>query len=117
MDRALRRLAPEGVDAILDAVGDSALTAAVAGAVRDGGALYSTAFGLDEKLLADERVRGANYRLDRKPERLAALTELVMAGTVRPVIGSRLPLEDAPRALAGAVRATGPRGKTVLRVR
>ncbi|GAA0346950.1 zinc-binding dehydrogenase [Actinoallomurus spadix] len=91
LDEALRRLAPEGVDAILDAVGDRSLTSSVAGAVRDGGALLSIGSGLEERLLADERIRAADYRLDRKPERLAELTALVTAGTIRPVIGARLP--------------------------
>ncbi|GAA1007422.1 NADPH:quinone reductase [Acrocarpospora pleiomorpha] len=117
LEQALRRLAPGGVDAILDVVGDRSITSSLAGAVRDGGALFSTAFGLDEQLLADQRIRTANYRLDRKPERLAELARLVTAGTIRPVIGARLPLEEAPRALAGGVEVTGPRGKTVLQVR
>lgn len=49
-------------------------------------------------LLADGRVRSANHRLDRKPERLAALARLVTEGTLRPVIGAGLPLDEAPRA-------------------
>ncbi|GAA0980398.1 NADP-dependent oxidoreductase [Acrocarpospora macrocephala] len=117
LDLALRRLAPEGVDAILDVVGDQSIVSSVAGAVRDGGALFSTAFGLDGKLLADERIRTANYRLDRKPERLAELARLVTAGTIRPVIGAKLPIEEAPRALIGDVEVMGLRGKTVLHVR
>jgi NADPH:quinone reductase len=117
LDHALRRLAPEGVDAILDVVGDHSVTSRVAGAVRDGGGLLSTAFGLDEKLLADERIRTANYQLDRKPERLAELARLVAAGTIQPVIGAQVPLDEAPRALAGGVEVHGLRGKTVLQVR
>ncbi|GAA4484125.1 NADP-dependent oxidoreductase [Actinoallomurus oryzae] len=116
LDQALRRLAPEGVDAIFDTVGDRSLTSSVAGAVRDGGALLSIASGVDEKLLAEERIRVADYRLDRKPERLAELTKLVTAGTIRPVIGAVLSLEEAPRTLTGGVEPTGMRGKTVLRV-
>ncbi|MEO3863701.1 NADP-dependent oxidoreductase [Acrocarpospora sp. B8E8] len=117
LDLALRRLAPEGVDAILDVVGDRSIVSSVAGAVRDGGALFSTALGLDEKLLADERIRTANYRLDRKPERLAELTRLVTAGAILPIIGAKLPIEEALRALTGDVELTGLRGKTVLHVR
>ncbi|MEV6981127.1 NADP-dependent oxidoreductase [Sphaerisporangium sp. NPDC051017] len=117
LEQALQKFAPEGVDAILDAVGDRSITSGLAGAVRDGGALFSIAFGLDEKLLADERIRTANYRLDRKPERIADIARLVTAGTLRPVIGATLPLEEAPRALTGRVEVTGLRGKTVLQVR
>ncbi|MGI5329486.1 NADP-dependent oxidoreductase [Actinomadura nitritigenes] len=117
IDLALRRLAPDGVDAILDAVGDRSLTSSVAGAVQDGGALLLVAFGVDKKLLADERIRAADYRLDRKPERLAELTRLATAGTIRPVIGAMLSLEEAPRALTGGVEPAGMRGKVILQVR
>lgn len=117
LDRALRGLAPDGVDAVLDAVGDRSLTSGAAGALRGGGALLSIAFGVGEGLLADERIRASEYRLDRKPERLAELATLVAAGTIRPVIGAMLPLEEAPRALTSGIEPTGMRGKTVLRVR
>ncbi|MFC4908359.1 NADP-dependent oxidoreductase [Actinomadura gamaensis] len=117
LDRALRRLAPEGVDAILDTVGERSLTSSVAGAVRDDGALLSTAFGVDENILAEKRLRAVNYQLDRKPERLAELTRLVTTGAVHPVIGATLPLEEAPHALTGDLKPTSMRGKTVLHVR
>ncbi|WP_069874341.1 NADP-dependent oxidoreductase [Streptomyces malaysiensis] len=117
IEEALNKLAPDGVDAIIDAVGDHRITSAVATAVRDGGALLSTAFGLDRRLLDDSRIHTANYRLDRKPERLAELTRLATAGTIRPVIGTALSLEEGPAALTGGAGSTGLRGKTVLVVR
>ncbi|MFD2422168.1 quinone oxidoreductase family protein [Amycolatopsis pigmentata] len=117
LDQALRALAPEGVDAILDVVGDHSITSSVAGAVRDGGALWSTAFGIDEQLQADGRIRTANYQLDRKPERLAELAKLATSGIIRPVIGTTLSLEEAPLALAAGIEVAGLRGKTVLHVR
>ncbi len=116
LEKALRQLAPEGLDAVLDLVGDRSLTSSLAGAVKDGGALLSTAFGLDDQLMADARIHAANYSLDRKPERLGALTKLVTAGRIRPVIGTALPLEEAPRALAGDLRTARQCGKTVLQV-
>ncbi|MFJ6982772.1 MULTISPECIES: NADP-dependent oxidoreductase [unclassified Streptomyces] len=116
LEQAVRRVAPGGVDAILDTVGDTSLTSGAADVVRDGGALFSTAFGIDEALLAGRRIRAAHYRLDRKPERLAALTALVTAGAVRPVVGAEITLEETPRALRGETKVTGLRGKTVIRV-
>ncbi|MFI1096404.1 hypothetical protein [Streptomyces sp. NPDC020917] len=84
--------------------------------MRDGGALFSTAFGGGDGLLADPRIRGANHRLDRKPERLAELAESVTTGVLSPVVGAYVPLTEAPRTLAGGTEGAGPRGKRVLRV-
>lgn len=117
LDRALRRLAPEGLDAVLDLVGDRSLTSGLAGMVKDGGVLLSTAFGLDDQLMADARIQAAHYSLDRKPGRLGELMELVTAGSIRPVIGTTLPLSEAPRALTGDLPAARLRGRTVLQVR
>jgi NADPH:quinone reductase-like Zn-dependent oxidoreductase len=116
LDEAVRRLAPDGLDAVLDLVGDRSLTSGLAGAVKDGGTLLSTAFGLDDQLMADARVRAARYTLDRKPERLGDLVGLAAAGGIRPVIGTTLTLDDAPRALAGEPRTARLRGKTVLHI-
>lgn len=117
LDRALRRLAPEGLDAVLDLVGDRSLTSGLAGMVKDGGVLLSTAFGLDDQLMADARIQAAHYSLDRKPGRLGELMELVTADSIRPVIGTTLPLPEAPRALTGDLPAARLRGRTVLQVR
>lgn len=84
--------------------------------MRDGRAFCSAPHGLGEQLLAGRRIRAANRRLDRRldrgpdrgPERPAEPVPLVTDGTVRPVIGATLSLEDAPRALAGGVGTTGP---------
>ncbi|MDX3659175.1 NADP-dependent oxidoreductase [Streptomyces sp. ID05-26A] len=81
LDAAVRRS-----DAVLDTVGVQR---------QDGPAWLSTA---------------ANYRLDRKPERLAALAKLAADGVIKPVVGRELPLEDALREVRGTL------GKTVLRV-
>ncbi len=81
--------------------------------VKNGGTLLSTAFGFSEQLLALPRIHTVNYRLDRKPERLAELTRLVTAGTIRPIIGAKIPLHQAPRALTDGVEVTGLRGKTI----
>ncbi|MFF0148651.1 zinc-binding alcohol dehydrogenase family protein [Amycolatopsis sulphurea] len=114
---ALRRLVPEGVDGILDAVGDRAANRALAAVVRDGGAFWSTAFGLADEPLADLRIRTDNYRLDRKPERLAEIGALVLSGTVRPVVGATIGLDAGVAALCGRTEVAGLRGKTVVKVR
>ncbi|WP_394619415.1 NADP-dependent oxidoreductase [Lentzea sp. JNUCC 0626] len=96
LEDVVRRTRP---DAVLDTVGDREVMRRVQAAAQ-GATVLSTAFGLDDPAL--------NYRLDRKPERLAAVRGL------QPVIGLEVPLEDAPRVLKGEIKS--PRGKTVLRV-
>ncbi|PKW18096.1 hypothetical protein [Saccharopolyspora spinosa] len=72
-----------------------------------GVALFSTAFGLDVKLRDYARIRTANYRLDRKPERVIELTKHVPAGALRLGVGAELALEEAPSALNNGVEVTG----------
>ncbi|MGI5499674.1 NADP-dependent oxidoreductase [Lentzea sp. CA-135723] len=97
LDDVVRRTSP---DAVLDTVGDREVMRRVKAALKDGATVLSTAFGLDDPAL--------DYRLDRKPERLEAVSGL------QPLVGLEVPLEDAPRVLTGELRS--PRGKTVLRV-
>lgn len=116
LEQALRALAPDGIDAAVDLVGDRALNDVLATAVRDGGALLSAAYGLSADQLADRRIRTANVHLQRKPDRLGALVDMVTSGALHPVIGATVALDQAPLALTGAARAGGLRGKTVVRI-
>lgn len=117
LPEALRSAAPGGVDAVLDATGDTTLVTAAAQGVRTGGVVTSISYGIPDALRADTRVRVVDFRLDRKPQRLAAAGDLAAAGALTPVITAEVPFADALSALAGLPARPGRvRGKTVVRI-
>ncbi|MFD8593615.1 NADP-dependent oxidoreductase [Kitasatospora sp. NPDC059646] len=103
----LRAVAPDGVDAILDLVGDGAVRD-VAGALRRPGRLVSTA----DRATAEE-LGGAYVRRDGTATVLTALADLVAAGTLDPQISARYPLDRAAEAIA-EVESGHARGKLIL---
>lgn len=119
LEEAVRGAAPQGVDAVLDTTGDAGLVAAAAaaGAVRQGGVVTSIAYGVPDALRTDSRVRVVDFQLERKAQRLAAVSELAAAGTLTPVITGEVAFSDALGALGGLPGRPGQvRGKTILRV-
>ncbi|GLW68246.1 NADPH:quinone reductase [Kitasatospora phosalacinea] len=103
----LRGVAPGGVDAVLDLIGGDAVRE-VAGVLRVPGRLVSTA---DPATAAE--LGGAYVERDGTAAPLAALAELVAAGTLDPHITARYPLERAAEAMA-AVEGGHVRGKLIL---
>lgn len=105
----VRQILPDGVDAILDAVGGDALRA-VAG-LAPAGRLVTTA---DPDTAAE--LGGAYVEHPDPRGTLAALAALVADGKVDPHVVDVLPLDEAAAALA-AVETGHSRGKVVLQVR
>jgi alcohol dehydrogenase len=126
-----------GVDAVVDSLGAEHLPRAL-GTVRRGGRILALTTGLPEAaerfgpylglvvasfslgrfVLSARLTKNVRVRpLSRKPcgKTLAKITELVDAGTLRPVIDSVLPVEDAAEAHR-RVETGRCRGKVVLSV-
>ncbi|MEV7120647.1 NADP-dependent oxidoreductase [Kitasatospora griseola] len=103
----LREAAPDGVDAVLDLVGGTAVRD-VAGALRRPGRLVSTA---DRATIED--LGGAYVKRDGTAAVLTALADLVAAGTLNAQISARYPLEHAAEAIA-EVESGHARGKLIL---
>ncbi|WP_316043294.1 zinc-binding dehydrogenase [Actinomadura sp. CNU-125] len=104
-----------GLDALVDAAGDTARTAELARLLRPGGTCVSTVWSADPATMADHGLRGVNYDGGPTAESLERLARLVDAGELRVHIEREAPLEAAQDALARN-RAGGARGKTVLRI-
>ena len=105
---AVRRLLPDGVDAVLDAV---PVGPHLIGAVRDGGTFVTV---LDPAIPVVER----GIRVDKvsvRPDagQLGELLAALAAGRLRTAVAHRLPLDEAGKALVLAA-AGGLRGKVVL---
>jgi NADPH2:quinone reductase len=105
---AVRGRAPDGVDAVLDAV---PVGPQLIGAVRDGGSFVTV---LDPAIPDAERgVRVAKVSVRPDPRQLAELLTDLAAGRLTTSVAQRLPLAEAGKALELAAGG-GLRGKVVL---
>ncbi|HEX9052446.1 MAG TPA: zinc-binding dehydrogenase [Anaeromyxobacter sp.] len=133
---ALRRLAPEGVDAVFDPIGGAHLARSRA-VLRRGGRLVcygaSSAVGKGRAAFLPTLARIVAYRLFPRGrsaafygiggrlgredptvrEDLARVLELAARGALEPVVGARIPLGEARRAHELKERG-GPAGKVLL---
>jgi NADPH:quinone reductase-like Zn-dependent oxidoreductase len=105
---AVRRLAPDGIDAVLDAV---PVGPQLIGAVRDGGTFVTV---VDPAVPAAERgVRVAKVSVRPDAGQLAELLADLAAGRLATAVARRMPLTEAGTALKLAAGG-GLRGKVVL---
>ena len=110
----VRRLAPEGLAGLVDAVSRGEAFMPLAALVRDGGRASTTLGAADVEALAARRVTGTNVRGTPTPEKLASLAEQAAAGTLQVPIQQTYPLAEAAAALAAF--GAGTLGKLVLQV-
>ena len=76
---ALADAYPDGIDAVLDLVGNAEQATSASQHVRDAGTVISTAFGVTDELSSQDRITAANYQLDDKPARLEHVTGALAA--------------------------------------
>jgi NADPH:quinone reductase len=112
---ALADAHPDGIDAVLDLVGNREQVTSAAQHVRDGGTVISTAFGVTDELSSQNRIAAANYQLDDKPARLRHVTEVLAAGQLAIPVQDEIALADGAAAIARH-RHGGARGKTLIRI-
>ncbi|MFF5260755.1 NADP-dependent oxidoreductase [Actinomadura viridis] len=110
----VRAIRPDGVDAILDMVGDRPAAERLSGLLRPGGVYVSTVWGVDPDALEARGLRGVNISYPPTPELLERVVELLGTGEMLIDVDEEVSLEDAPAALARS-RAGRARGKTVIR--
>ena len=106
---------PDGIDAILDLVGNAEQVTGASRHVRDAGTVISTAFGVTGELSSRNRITAANYQLDDKPARLEHVTEALTAGQLVIPIQDEVTLAGGAAAIAHH-RHGGARGKTLIRI-
>jgi NADPH2:quinone reductase len=126
-DRA-KELSDGGVDVVLDPVGGDRFTDSLR-SLREGGRVIVVGFTggsipevrVNRLLLNNTEVIGAGWggyvlgKPDLNREIGAAIDRLIAAGSVRPVVGARFPLEQAADALE-LIDGRGATGKVVLEV-
>lgn len=126
---AVRALAPSGVDMVIDPVGGERFADSVRVLAPDGRLVIVGFAGGEIPTVQANRVLFRNIdvvgaalgayiavRPETAHEVAQRVNELVRAGTVRPLIGARLPLERAAEALE-LLDSRGALGKVVLTVR
>ena len=110
----VRRLAPDGLTALIDAVSRGEAFMALAALVKDGGRASTTLGAADVPALAERNVTATNVMGTPTPEKLASLAEQAASGRLQVPIQQTFPLADAPAAIAAF--SAGTRGKLVLTV-
>jgi NADPH2:quinone reductase len=110
----VRRLTPDGLAGLIDAVSRGEAFMALAALVRDGGRASTTLGAADVEALAARGVRATNIMGTPTSEKLATLAEQAAAGTLQVPIQRAFSLADAPAALEAF--AAGTRGKLVLTI-
>ncbi|HEY0443272.1 MAG TPA: NADP-dependent oxidoreductase [Candidatus Limnocylindrales bacterium] len=111
---SIRSIAPDGVAALIDVVSRDQAFVRMTEIVRDGGRISTTLGAADVEALARRNIRATNVMGRPTTEKLIALGEQVLAGTLRIEVQRTFPLVDAAAALAAF--AAGTRGKIVLEV-
>jgi NADPH:quinone reductase-like Zn-dependent oxidoreductase len=111
----VRRLVPDGLVGLIDAVSRAEAFGPLAALVRDGGRAATTLGAADEAALAERGVRATNVRGTPTPEKLARLAEAAVTGTLQVPIQDRYDLADFGSAMAAF--GAGTRGKISLRIR
>jgi NADPH2:quinone reductase len=109
---AVRRLCPEGVDVVLDAVGGDTQSRSLE-VLKERGILVSIVGEPDADKAAERGVRARWMFVEPDGEQLAILAREIDRGRLRVHVGSMFPLADAARAHEES-RAGHVRGKLVL---
>lgn len=104
---------PTAVAGLLDVVSDPVTFAGWARTVRRGGTAVSTIGSADPTRLDGTGVRLENLSLEPRPDLLERLAAEVVGGRIPVPLERRIPLEEAPAALA-EIRAGRAVGKTVI---
>jgi NADPH:quinone reductase len=107
----VRRLAPQGVDALLVMAGDASDFARWAAVVRPAGVAVSTIYTAGKI----PGIRAENLNLQPRADLLERLVRAVAEGKVRSPVERTIPLSEAPAAVAEG-RAGNLSGKTVIRL-
>jgi NADPH:quinone reductase-like Zn-dependent oxidoreductase len=110
----VRRLAPDGLAGLVDAVSQAEAFMALAKLVKDGGRASTTLNAADVAALAERGVTATNVMGTPTAEKLASIAEQAASGTLQVPIQQTYALADAPSAMTAF--SAGTRGKLVLTV-
>jgi len=102
------------VDVVLDPVGGDTLARSY-GVAKKGGLIVTLVSRCDQNELDKHQIYGKSLSSHPDPAELRAITNLIEAGKIKPVVSQVLPLADAAKATAQA-ETHHTRGKIVLKI-
>lgn len=102
-----------GADALIDLVSQKTGFEKMLSLVKKGGHVSTTQFVADKERLHDLGLRGGNFETKGSAASLDALRDLIDNGEITVPVERRIPLEQAPQAIADS-RETKSKGKTIL---
>ncbi len=111
----VRTARPDGVDALVDLVGDPAFLTPLFDLLPSGGVVVSTAGGADMEVLRARGLSGGPYRRHATREMLEELGRLAAEGSIHVPTDRVLPLEKGPEVLVESTQGH-LHGKTVLTI-
>jgi NADPH:quinone reductase-like Zn-dependent oxidoreductase len=110
---AVRSVAPDGIDAVADMVGDKDAVSRLSELIRAGGRVASAAGGADPEALAARDIKAANVMTMTTTPLLDGIAAALADGRVRPPQIERAPLDRAGDAIS-RVGEHHVRGKIVI---
>lgn len=113
IDEQLKQLHPGGIDALIDTVNDKAKFEALSGQVKKGKVALTTKFVTNDYFLKDMKLHGGNFETKGTVQCMEELTAMIDSGMIIVPVESRIPLEEAPVAVAQSRMGKG-KGKTII---
>ena len=110
----VRRLTPDGLAGLIDAVSRAEAFGPLAALLRDGGRAATTLGAADVEALAARGVTATNIAGSPTTEKLTMLADQAATGTLRVPVQATYPLEEFTDAITAF--GAGTRGKIVLRI-
>jgi NADPH:quinone reductase-like Zn-dependent oxidoreductase len=110
----VRKLAPDGLTALIDVVSRGEAFMALTKLLGDGGRAATTLSAADVATLAERGVRATNVAGAPTPQKLASLADQAASGTLQIPVQQAFGLADAPAAITAF--SAGTRGKLVLTI-
>ena len=101
------------VDVVFDAVGGTTLDRSWS-VLKPGGRMVTIA--ADSEGTTDQRVKDAFFIVEPNKKQLNEVARLIDAGTLKAFVNAVVPLEEAPAAYSGGIRAKRGYGKVVIAV-
>ena len=113
LEEAVRKLYPDGVDALIDLVSNAEDFHKMITLVKPEGYALTTQFVANKENLKTQHLHGGNFETKGSPAALDALRKVIDAGVVNIPIERKISLDQAPAAIAES-RQQKSKGKTII---